>query len=144
MSKCGYVLYFLQSTFKMKNLITLLLCTITFLGIKSQELVPIYKADSCKKLKLTYHPVLGKGYVLHTKCKTSQKHNSFFHINSRSDSVGLLLNESINLVRKKMKIRTIGPKYFTVKVFGESWVYRYTFDTKSWTDEKIIRPPSIR
>ncbi len=130
----------------MKTLITLFLFATSFLTIKSQELTPIYKADTCKKFKTKHHYILGKGYILHCECKTEARRrlNFFFHTYSVGDSAGILLNKNFPLNDYKMRMKTYGVTYFRVKVVGGFWIYQYTFDTESWTKKERTISPSTR
>ncbi len=124
----------LQSTFKhstMKTYLTFIMSIFVFNFLCAQK--PIRSAiNLCDEEKTReYVRALGHGLLLHTTCADST--HFFFLIDQKTDTIGKWLNEKYTVRGTKLKITSIGNKFFVVRKSKHSrGRYQYDFKKYSW------------
>ena len=118
----------------MKHFATLVVFSLLVSSILGQEVLNIYKPDSCKNKKIEFHRILSVGYLVHCECKTNnRKMSRLFQVNTESDSLGTWINQEYQMSGSKLKVKSVGTDFVVVKVVGKSDTYRYSLKTKSWS-----------
>ena len=127
----------------MKTLITIMLVLV---GCSSfaQGKIHIQKIDQlCTKSKRSMYPIVGKGYLLHMKCKEGDGGNFFIMMGSVDANSGILLNNQYKLDFVNLKVDTFGKHFFRVRSKGKVVYYQYDFKLDSWT-RMDTKPPDWR
>lgn len=124
----------------MKNifLLSVMICITTWANAQSCDFLIPEEGRFCPKSKERLYVIPGEGILRHIKCPKNKGGDIFILSSNTEILYGCLLNKDYDLGTKKMRVKSTGPKFFTVK--AGSVKYKYDFRFKSWTVLKKMDP----
>ena len=117
----------------MKNtlLLLMIICATNKVSAQSCDFLIPRIEHLCQKSKKRLYVIPGQGILHHIRCPKNMGGNIFVLSNNTESLYGCLLNKSYDLGNKKMRVKSTGTKFFTVKTAGVK--YKYDFLLRSWT-----------
>ncbi len=121
---------------KLATLLFFLLVQIANFAFGQTTLISDVQNNNLKPRKTRYYRIPGQGILIQLRYKSGE--NFFFMVNDRESREGDFINEDYPINQRRLKMTSAGPMFFVLRRSKHApEKYQYSFDTKSWSYDKI-------